>query len=311
MLPGEKIIHVLPQDYIIDNEKGITEPIGMCGGRMEANFHIITGQVSALKNILRCLDRSDLSSSGVILEPLASADAVLSKEEKEAGVALIDIGGGTTDIAIFHDGIIRHTAVIALGGDIITEDIKEGCSIIKDQAEMLKICHGSALASESKQNQVVVIPGLGGHKPKEISLKALASIIQARMQDIIDHVQYEIKNSGYEKKLIAGIVLTGGGAKLRNIIQFIEFFTGMNARIGYPNEHLGKSPEEVASPMYSTSIGLVLKGFEEIELRKTFFESAKSNVKGATATKNAGGGFLEGLFAKARDFFEDDSEKNS
>lgn len=307
MLPGEEIIHALPQEYIVDNEKGIKEPVGMCGGRMEANFHIITGRIAAAKNIYKCVNRADLQTSDLILEPLASADAVLSKEEKEAGVALVDIGGGTTDIAIFQEGIIRHTAVIALGGDIITEDIKEGCTIIKDQAEMLKIRFGSALASESKENEIVAIPGLRGREPKEISLKNLANIIQARMEDIIEHIYYEIKNSGYEKKLIAGIVITGGGSKLKHVTQLIEYMTGMNTRIGYPNEHLGKAPEEVTSPMYATSVGLVIKGLAMQESRKA---KEKTPVKPQEKTRKSGG-FFDALFAKTKNFFEDDADRNS
>ena len=209
MMPGEEIIHVLPQEYIVDNEQGIKDPIGMAGVRLEANFHIITGQVTAAKNIKKCITKGDLGIDELILEPLASAEAVLSQEEKEAGVVLVDIGGGTTDIAIFHEGIIRHTAVIPFGGNVITDDIKEGCTIIKNQAELLKVKFGSCLASENQENEIVSIPGLRGREPKEISLKNLANIIQARMEEIVEHVLYEIKNSNYEIKLIAGIVLTG------------------------------------------------------------------------------------------------------
>jgi cell division protein FtsA len=308
MLPGEEIIHALPQEYIIDNEKGIKDPIGMCGIRMEANFHIITGQIAAAKNIYKCVNRANLEATGLILEPLASAEAVLSKEEKEAGVALVDIGGGTTDIAIFQEGIIRHTAVIALGGDIITEDIKEGCSIIKDQAEMLKIRFGSALASESKENEIVSIPGLRGREPKEISLKNLANIIQARMEDIIEHIYYEIKNSGYEKKLIAGIVVTGGGAKLKHVSQLIEYMTGMDTRIGYPNEHLSKATEEIASPMFATSVGLVIKGFELSDSKRVREDLKQLGVK---PKPQKSGGFFDAIFAKTKNFFDDDNEKNA
>jgi cell division protein FtsA len=308
MLPGEEIIHALPQEYIIDNEKGLKDPIGMCGIRMEANFHIITGQIAAAKNIYKCVNRANLEATGLILEPLASAEAVLSKEEKEAGVALVDIGGGTTDIAIFQEGIIRHTAVIALGGDIITEDIKEGCSIIKDQAEMLKVRFGSALASESKENEIVSIPGLRGREPKEISLKNLANIIQARMEDIIEHIYYEIKNSGYEKKLIAGIVVTGGGAKLKHVSQLIEYMTGMDTRIGYPNEHLSKATDEIASPMYATAVGLVIKGFELSDSKKV---RDSLEQQGKKPKQQRSGGIFDALFAKTRNFFDEDNDRNS
>lgn len=268
MPPGEKIIHVIPQEYIIDNEQGIKNPIGMSGIRLEANCHIITGQITAAKNIYKCVERAKLNTLGLFLEPLASSEAVLTDEEKEAGVVLVDIGGGTTDIAIFQDGIIRHTAVIPFGGNVITDDIKMGCSIIRQQAELLKIKFGSALASENQENEIVSIPGLRGRDPREISVKNLAHIIQARMEEIIEHVHFEIKNSGFEKKLIAGIVITGGGAQLRHIVQLVEFITGMDTRIGYPNEHLAKGSDELKSPMYATGVGLVLKGFQDLQKKK-------------------------------------------
>jgi cell division protein FtsA len=265
MPPGEEIIHVIPQEFIVDNEQGIKEPVGMAGIRLEANCHIITGLVTAAKNIYKCVEKAGLKTKDLILEPLASAEAVLTDEEKEAGVVLVDIGGGTTDIAIFQDGIIRHTAVIPFGGNVITEDIKEGCSIIRNQAELLKVKFGSALSKQTKENEIVSIPGLRGREPKEISVKNLAHIIQARIEEIIDNVYYEIKNSGYEKKLIAGIVITGGGSQLKNITQLVEYITGMDTRIGYPNEHLGKGLDEVKSPMYATGVGLVIKGLQDAE----------------------------------------------
>ena len=241
MPPGEEIIHVIPQEFIVDNEQGIKDPIGMSGIRLEANCHIITGLVTAANNIHKCVTKAGLTPADLILEPLASAEAVLTEEEKEAGIVLVDIGGGTTDVAIFQDNIIRHTAVIPFGGNVITEDIKEGCHIIRNQAELLKIKFGSALSSQMKDNEIVSIPGLRGREPKEISVKNLASIIQARVEEIIEQVYYEIKTSGFEKKLIAGIVVTGGGAQLRHITQLMEYITGMDTRLGYPNEHLAKS----------------------------------------------------------------------
>jgi len=258
---GEKIIDVLPQEFIIDGETGVKDPKGMLGHQMGASFHIVTAQTSAAQNIMKCIEKSGYNLQHMILQPLASAEAVLSVDEKEAGVVLVDIGGGTTDVAIFLDGIIRHTAVIPFGGEIITEDIKAGCSIIKKHAEDLKVKFGSALASENRAEEVVAIPGLRGRAPKEITLKNLAKIIQARMEEIIEAVYQEIKSTGLEKRLIAGIVLTGGGAMLKHIEQLTQFITGMDTRIGYPNEHLaGNSAEEMTSPMYSTAIGLVLLG---------------------------------------------------
>jgi cell division protein FtsA len=303
MEPGEEIIHVLPQEYIVDGDVGIKNPIGISGVRLEANFHIITGRISAAKNIHKCVEKAGLTVDEMILEPLASSEAVLSEEEKEAGVVLVDIGGGTTDVAIFHEGIIRHTAVIPFGGNVITEDIKEGCTIMKRQAELLKQKFGSALSSESQENEIVCIPGLRGRDPKEISVKNLASIIQARMDEIIEHVHYEIRNSGYEKRLIGGIVVTGGGAQLKHVTQLFEFITGMDTRIGYPNEHLAPSPtiDNLTSPMYATGIGLVIKGFQKMERSAS---PAATNIK--THSKRTKGGFFDKIISKSKSWFEEE-----
>ena len=300
--PGEEIIHVIPQEFIIDGQQGIRQPIGMAGSCLEANFHIITGKIAAAKNIDKCVTKAGLEISDLILEPLASAESVLSEEEKEAGVVLVDIGGGTTDMAIFQDDIIRHTAVIPLGGNVITEDIKEGCSIIRSQAEILKKSFGSALASENKDEEIVSIPGLKGRDPKEISLRNLAHIIQARMEEIIEHVYYEIKTSGFEKKMIAGIVLTGGGSQLKHAAQLTAFITGMDTRIGYPNEHLAKSPTgEVGSPMHATGVGLVIKGFQKTELLR------KQRDKSNAVIQKPRGSFFDKILSRSKEFFEKDS----
>ena len=271
MLPGEEIIHVLPQEFKVDGQAEIKEPIGMYGGRLESNFHVVVGQVSSIRNIGRCVKSGGLELEGITLEPLASSNAVLSQEEKEAGVALIDIGGGTTDLAIFKDGIIKHTAVIPFGGNVITEDIKGGCSIIEKQAELLKIKFGSAWPGENKENEIVSIPGLRGREPKEITLKNLSKIIHARVVEIVEQVYVEIKNYGHEEqknKLIAGIVLTGGGSQLKHLKQLVEYITGMDTRIGYPNEHLaGDSDQEIASPLYATAVGLVMDGVRRQQRR--------------------------------------------
>ena len=264
MLPGEEIIHVLPQDFKVDGQSEIKEPIGMYGSRLEANFHIVVGQVSSIRNIGRCIKSAGLEMGDITLEPLASADAVLSDEEKEAGIALIDIGGGTTDVAIFKDGIIRHTAVIPFGGNVITEDIKEGCSIIGNQAEQLKVKFGSAWPGENKETEIVAIPGLLGRDPKEISLKTLSKIINARVVEIIEQVYLEIKNYGHEeakKKLIGGIVLTGGGSQLKHLKQLVEYVTGMDTRVGFPGQHLAGDTNN-SNPIFSTAVGLVMKAIE-------------------------------------------------
>ena len=323
MSPGEEIIHVIPQEYIIDNESGIKNPIGHAGIRLEGNFHIITGQVSAVKNIFKCITRAGLETVDLNLEPLASADAVLSDEEKEAGVVLVDIGGGTTDVAIFYDGIIRHTAVIPFGGNIITEDIKEGCGIIKTQAEQLKMRFGSALSQENQENEIISIPGLRGRPHKEISVKFLAQIIQARMEEILEFVLFEIKSSGFERKLAAGIVVTGGGALLKHLPQLVMLTTGMDCRIGTPNEHLAGADDELKNPLYATGVGLVMKGIEKYERDSkrgtnsvkvetetlTKEETAKKEEKKiAGHSKKKIGSYFTDLIGRTKEWMSDDIE---
>ena len=316
MLPGEEIIHVLPQEYKVDGQAEIKQPIGMYGGRLEANFHVVVGQVSSIKNIGRCIKSAGLDLGNITLEPLASSDAVLSQEEKEAGVALIDIGGGTTDLAIFKDGIIRHTAVIPFGGNVITEDIKEGCSIIEKQAELLKMKFGSAWPGENKDNEIVSIPGLRGREPKEITLKNLSKIIHARVVEIVEQVYVEIKNYGHEeqkKKLIAGIVLTGGGSQLKHLKQLVEYITGMDTRIGYPNEHLaGDSDVEIASPLYATAVGLLMNAVEngskqklaESELEKELVLEGQEEEQMAGAPKKVRKSVFDKWSEKLKDFLD-------
>lgn len=261
---GEKILHVIPQDYIVDNESGIKQPVGMSGHRLEGNFHIVLGRIASVKNIEKCIHRVGLLLKGMILEPLASAQSILTDEEKEAGVVLVDIGGGTTDVAVFHDGIIRHTGVIPFGGNVVTSDIKEGCAVLYKQAETLKTKFGSAIADEVSEDHVVTIPGIEGWEPKEISFKSLAFIIQARMEEIIDYVMIQIKESGSLDKTGAGIVLTGGGALLNNLAPLIKLRTGFDVRIGLPDKYLGGSlPEEATVPMFSTSFGLLMSAIDK------------------------------------------------
>lgn len=287
MLPGEEIIDVLPQDFKIDSEGDITHPIGMFGSRLEANFHVVVGQITSIKNIARCVKDAGLNLSGITLEPLASSMAVLSYEENEAGVALVDIGGGTTDIAVFKDNIIRHTSVIPFGGNIISDDIKIGCSIIENQAEMLKIKYGSAWPGENKENIIISVRGLRGRSPKEISVKKLSEIIHARVYEILEQVYLELKHYGCEepkKKLIAGIVLTGGGSKLKHIRQLTQYISGLDVRIGYSNEHMASGQNElISSPEYATVVGLVLERLKNLdnlkhEKRKAELELSNSNA---------------------------------
>jgi cell division protein FtsA len=264
--PGTEIIHVLPQEYTVDSQVGIIDPVGMSGVRLEGNFHIVTGQMTAANNIYKCVKRAGLEVSELILEPLASSAAVLTHEEKEAGVCLVDIGGGTTDIAVFENNIIRHTAVIPFGGNIVTEDIKQGCKVMKKHAELLKIQYGSALAEAVTEDVIISIPGPRDRPAKEIHKSMLARIIQSRMEEIMEFVLAEIKNSGYEDKLVAGIVVTGGGAQLQHMKQCVEYVTGIDTRIGLPGEHLASGMvDEVNFPMFSTGTGLVIMGLETNE----------------------------------------------
>ena len=306
--PGDKILHIIPQEYTVDDEEGIVDPVGMCGHRLYGNFHVITGQMTAYNNIRKCVEKAGLQVTELTLEPIASAASVLSDEEKEAGVALIDIGGGTTDITIFQEGIIRHTAVVPFGGDVITKDIKEGCTVMHDQAEKLKIRFGSALAEEIFDNRIITIPGLKGRDPKEISEKNLARIIQARLEEIFDLVLWEIKRSGYERKLIAGMVLTGGGALLKNIALLAEYHTGLATRIGLPVERLASGyREEISSPIYATGVGLLIHG---IELRERMPATRQSNETDVSETEEEreaekkGSKWLDAIFHKTKELFE-------
>jgi cell division protein FtsA len=317
--PGDKIIHVFPQEFTVDNEQGITDPVGMCGVRLEANFHIITGQITAINNIYRCIEKAGLKVADLTLEPIASADAVLSDEEKQAGVALVDMGGGTTDITIFHEGLIRHTAVIPFGGNVLTADIKEGCTVMQPQAEKLKVKFGSALSEEVQDSRIITIPGLKGHEHKEISEKNLARIIQARLEEILDYVLWEVRRSGYERKLIGGIVLTGGGSLMNHIEKLTAYHTAMSCRIGAPVEHLAHGyRESVSSPIFATGIGLLLRGLDQ--LKPVAFDPTEAEP--AIQTESATGGnaretemagiaeedkspsFLENLFRKTKEWFE-------
>lgn len=308
--PGSEIIHVMPQDYIVDYEEGIKDPVGMSGVKLEADFHIITAQTSAINNINKCVRRGGLEIEDLILEPLASSLAVLSEEEKEAGVCLIDIGGGTTDIAVFYDNIIRHTSVIPFGGNILTTDIQHGLQVMAKQAEQLKTRFGKAIAEEASPNEIVSIPGIRNRTAKEISVKNLSSIIQARMEEIIEMAHTEIINSGYENRLAGGIVITGGGSQLSCLKQLVEYMTGMDTRIGYPNEHLGKSKmEAVKSPMYATAVGLVLSGFRSLDEREERYKEAKEqkNVKTKKPAKvNPTSDFFSSILNKTKGLLIDD-----
>ncbi len=271
---GDQIIDVIPQEFTVDNFQNIPNPIGYGGVKVGANFHIITGDKNAIRNINRAVEKSRLQTKDLVLQPLASAAAVMGNEDLEAGVAIVDIGGGTTDLAVFYEGILKHTAVIPFGGENITNDIKTGLGVLKTQAEQMKVQFGSALSNEAKANAYITIPGLRGMPAKEISVKNLANIIQARMSEIMDFVSYHLKQVGLDNRALnGGIVMTGGGSQLKHLIQLTEYITGLNARIGYPTEHLAAGHiEELAKPTYSTCIGLILKGYSDYEHNRKEFE---------------------------------------
>jgi cell division protein FtsA len=280
---GDQIIDVIPQEFTVDNFQNIPNPIGYSGVKVGANFHIITGDKNAIRNINRSVEKAGLTTKDLVLQPLASAAAVMCDQDLEAGVAIVDIGGGTTDLAVFYEGILKHTAVIPFGGENITNDIKTGLGVLKTQAEQMKIQFGSALSDEAKTNAFITIPGLRGMAPKEISVKNLANIIQARMSEIMDFVAYHLKQVGLDNRMLnGGIILTGGGSQLKHLLQLTEYVTGLNARIGFPNEHLsGGHIEELAKPMYSTCIGLIMKGYNDYENKQK--QMAPNFVKVETA----------------------------
>lgn len=277
---GDQIIDVIPQEFTVDNFQNIPNPIGYGGVKVGANFHIITGDKNAIRNINRAVEKSNLVTKDLVLQPLASASAVMGQEDLEAGVAIVDIGGGTTDLAVFYEGILKHTAVIPFGGENITNDIKTGLGVLKTQAEQMKVQFGSALSNEAKANAFITIPGLRGMPAKEISVKNLANIIQARMSEILDFVSYHLKQVGMDNRMLnGGIVLTGGGSQLKHLIQLTEYVTGLNARIGFPTEHLAAGHiDELAKPTYSTCIGLILKGYDDYEHNRKQFETAHVKI---------------------------------
>ena len=263
MPADRKILHVLPQEFIVDGQDGVADPIGMSGVRLEAHVHIITGLVSAAKNVYRCIEKAGYRVDDIVLEPLASSHAVLHDDEKEVGVVLVDIGGGTTDIAIFEDKTIRHTAVIGVAGSKVTDDIRKGLGVLHDQAEALKRQFGSALVSLVDPQQQIQIPGIGGRPEKAIAQSTLASIIQPRVEEILEFVAIEIKRSGYGRHLSAGVVLTGGGALIPGTAELAEDILGLEARIGRPLGLKGGLASEVQSPKYATGVGLVLYAARE------------------------------------------------
>ena len=256
--PDQQILHVIPQEFIVDGQDGISDPVGMSGMRMEADVHIITGLVSAATNIYRCVERAGFQVKDLILEPLASAYAVLDREEREAGIVLVDIGGGTTDIAVFQDNTIRHTAVVAIAGQKVTDDIRLGLSVLEDQALKLKHEYGMCFADLIEEDEVITVAGISGRPPKEIKRSILAQIIQARVEEILEITSIEIKRSGYSSEMSAGVVITGGGSLIDGLPELASEILGMETKIGLPKGISGGLVAEVNSPIYATSVGLVL-----------------------------------------------------
>ena len=260
-MPSDReILHVIPQEFIVDGQDGVADPVGMSGVRLEANVHIITGLVSAAKNIHRCIEKAGYHVADIVLEPLASSYAVLHPDEKEVGVALIDIGGGTTDIAVFEDQTIRHTAVIAVAGNKVTDDIRRGLGVMRDQAERLKHVFGTALVDLADEEEEIMIPGIGGRPEKLVSRSVLAQIIQPRMEEILEIAANEIKRSGYARHLSAGVVLTGGGSLVPGTAELAADVLGVEARVGTPIGLAGGLVAEVSDPKFATAVGLVLYG---------------------------------------------------
>ena len=307
---GEDIIHVIPQSYTVDNESPIRKPVGMYGKKLEGNFHIVIGQIASARNIKRCVERAGLHVKSLMLEPLASSDAVLTADEKEAGVVLVDIGGGTTDLAVFYDGVIYHSAVVPLGGDLVTKDIKEGCSILLRHAEQLKIRWGCALAEMAPADKVAEIPGISGRDPKQIPFNKISTIIQARMEEIIDAFLFEIENTNIYHKLSAGIALTGGGSLLKHLKHLVKFKTGLDVRVAFPNRLLSRQADEKFNqPIYSTAIGLVLKGFEYYNQNAPAYAHEGNdefdNEGADDGSKKIGDGFIRSIKDNIKKFFDD------
>lgn len=282
--PGEKIISIIPQDFIIDSVQGITNPIGYSGKHIKGNFHVVAVTESIIKNIDKCVRMNKLSIQEFFLEPIASAAAVLTDEQKEAGVCLIDIGGGTTDIAIYHGNIIRHSAVITLGGNIITNDIKQICKLTEKQAEKLKIDHGYAMPFEELKSKNLKLT-----KPTDnlldktehsqtVNAHYLAEVINARVEEIAQCVDMQLEISGYKDKLSSGIILTGGGSLLKNISSVFMATLGIDTSVGIPNQHITTNIEELKSPVYSTAIGLLILGFQNLEMNESQNQTEKKSI---------------------------------
>ena len=265
----QKILHILPQEFVIDQQEGIKEPIGMSGIRLESKVHMVTGSVSAAQNIIKCIRRCGLEVDDIVLEQLASCSSVLSDDEKELGVCLIDIGGGTTDIAIFCDGAIKHTAVIPIAGDQVTNDIAVALRTPTLNAEEIKCKYACALTQLARADESIEVPSIGDRPPRQISRQNLAEIIEPRYEELMLLVQAELRRSGYEELIAAGIVLTGGSSKVMGLMDLAEEIFHMPVRMGLP-QHVTGLTDVVQNPIYSTAVGLLLYGKEHEEKKEMF-----------------------------------------
>ncbi|MBA2653958.1 MAG: cell division protein FtsA [Gammaproteobacteria bacterium] len=258
----QKILHILPQEFIIDNQEGIREPVGMSGVRLEAKVHIVTGAVSAAQNIVKCVQRCGLEVGDIILEQLASSHSVLTDDEKELGVCMIDIGGGTTDVAIFTEGAIRHTAVIPIAGDQVTNDIAVALRTPTNNAEEIKIKHASALMSRTSPDDAIEVPGVARKPMRLLSKKALSAVVGARYEELFALVQSELKRSGFEDLIASGIVITGGASLVEGVLELAESVFQMPVRLGLP-QHVRGLKDVLLNPIYSTGVGLLLYGLQQ------------------------------------------------
>ena len=258
----QQILHILNQEFIIDGQEDVREPLGMAGVRLEVKVHIVTGAVSAAQNIIKCVRRCGLEVRDLVLQPLASAMAVVSEDEKDLGVCLVDIGGGTTDIAVFTHGAIRHTAVIPIAGDQITSDIAMALRTPTKDADDIKIKHGCALSQLADPQEMIEVPGVGDRGPKQLSRKTLAEVIEPRVEELYSLIQAELRRSGYEDLLSSGIVLTGGSSMLQGMVELGEEIFHMPVRVGLP-AYSGGLAEVVRHPRYSTAMGLLIEGMQQ------------------------------------------------
>ncbi|CDG49934.1 cell division protein FtsA [Cardinium endosymbiont of Bemisia tabaci] len=312
---GTEIVHAMPQEYTIDYEIITQDPVGMSGVKLEANFHIITAKTHAIQNIHKCIKKAGVEAEIVMASALAASLAILSDEEKEAGVCLIDFGSSMIKIVIFFDAIIRYTATIPLGGHLITSDIKQSCMVTERQAELLKVKFGSIGSNTLTTQSVVAIPGLRNRRPKEIITTNLVKIIEARVDEIGTFIHEEILHSGFYDKLVAGIVVTGGSANLPAIPAILQQVTGLDTRLGFPDEYLEEgSSKQLRDPSYATAIGLTLAGFKALDYREAYYRAAKSadlnsTKKNVKKAKKSNFSFAR-ILTKTKAFLVDDYDEN-